>query len=397
MSLPSFLHSNFISLVIASISVAAAEEVPVTGLAPEITDLNSEDVSFQLEKDLPYLKKPFINPSPGDRNDDIPVGTLGADGGNKNAVLAFAEEIAAGDHGEVDSLLLCKDGKLIFESYYRRGRVNYPHYQMSITKSYTAMAVGRAIQLGHLTMEDLEKPVVDFLKEIDRNQLVEGADQITLAEAMNMHSGIRISKLKAAGLMKTPEMLKDQGQVQTYLTHSQPIPPSPRDYKYQGSDPSMTMQVVEVTTPGTSWKFLEKELLGKMGIRNFAWQEDISGLPKSAAGSSMRSRDMLKWGLLVINDGQWKGEQIVPAEFVELATSRIHTNPQGTSYGFFWWRHDASVEDQTFDCISGRGAGGQFILMFPEIDLIAIVTAHNKGMGKMLKTLPERVVPGFLK
>ena len=60
MSLPSFLHSNFISLVIASISVAAAEEVPVTGLAPEITDLNSEDVSFQLEKDLPYLKKPFI-------------------------------------------------------------------------------------------------------------------------------------------------------------------------------------------------------------------------------------------------------------------------------------------------------------------------------------------------
>ena len=397
MSLPSFLRLNFIALLFASITAATAEEMPATGLAPEVTDLNSEDVSFQLEKNLPDLRRPFINPSPGDRKDGIPVGELGNDGGDKEAILTFANEIDGGDHGEVDSLLLCKGGKLIFESYYRRGRVNYPHYQMSITKSYTAIAVGRAIQLGHLSMEDLDKPVVDFLKNIDLNLLVKGAGRITLAEAMNMHSGVRVSRLEAAELMKTPKVLKGQGQIEAYLTHSEPIPPSPREYKYQGSDPSMAMQVIEAATPGTSWQFLEKELLGKMGIRNFAWQEDISGLPKSAAGSSMRSRDMLKWGLLVMNEGQWKGEQLVPTEFVKLATSRIHTNPQDTSYGYFWWRHDAPVGEQTFDCISGRGAGGQFILMFPEIDLIAIVTAHNKGMGKMLKTLPERVVPGFLK
>ena len=45
---------------------------------------------------------------------------------------------------------------------------------------------------------------------------------------------------------------------------------------------------------------------------------------------------------------------------------------------------------------TGRGAGGQYIMMFPELDLIAIVTSHNKGMGDMLKTLPERIIPGFL-
>ena len=397
MILPSFIRLNFTSLAIASISLATAEEMLITGLAPEVTDLNSKDVSFQLEKGLPYLKKPFINPSPSDRNDGILVGALGADGGNKDAVLAFAEEIATGDHGEVDSLLLCIDGKLIFESYYRRGRVNYPHYQMSITKSYTAVAMGRAIEMGYLTMEDLNRPVIDFLNEIDRSQLVEGAAGVTVAEAMNMHSGIRIEKEKAANLMEIPGLLDGQGQIQAYLSQSEPIPPSPREYKYQGSDPSMTMQVIEAAVPGKARKFLEKDVLGKMGIKNFAWQEDISGLPKSAAGSSMRSRDMLKWGLLVMNEGRWKGEQIVPIEFVKLATSRIHTNTRGTSYGYFWWRHDAPVGDRTFDCISGRGAGGQFILMFPEIDLIAIVTAHNKGMGKMLKTLPERVVPGFLK
>jgi CubicO group peptidase (beta-lactamase class C family) len=138
------------------------------------------------------------------------------------------------------------------------------------------------------------------------------------------------------------------------------------------------------------------EVLNKMGITNFGWQEDVSGLPKSAAGSSMRSRDMLKWGMLVMNNGQWNGEQLVPAEFVEKATDRIHTNPQDTSYGYFWWRHDAPVGDKTYDCKSGRGAGGQFILMFPELDLIGIVTSHNKGMGTMLKTFPERIIPAFL-
>jgi CubicO group peptidase (beta-lactamase class C family) len=367
------------------------------GLAPEVTDLNAEDVSFSLEAQLPDLDEPFINARPNQRKDGIPVAPLTREHGDRRAILKFAREIAAGDHGEVDSFLLMADGKLIFESYYRRGRANYPHYQMSITKSYTAMVVGRAIQLGHLTMADLDKPVVSFLKEIDQSKLVEGATQITLAEAMNMRSGIRIDQEKARALMKTPALLKGQGQIQAYLANTTPIPSSPSEYKYQGSDPSMTMQVIEAAVPGTARDFIEKELLGKMGITNFAWQNDVSGLPKSAAGSSMRSRDMIKWGMLVMNTGKWNDEQLIPAEFVEKATSKIHTNPQGTSYGYFWWRHDVEINGKTYDCQSGRGAGGQFILMFPEVDLLVVITAHNKGMGKMLKTVPERILPALVK
>ena len=385
-------------IALASLSgalVSFAQES--NGLAPEVTDLNAEDVSFALEAKLPNLKKPFIKTAPGDRKDGIPVGELGVDGGERDSVLKFAEEIAAGDHGEIDSLLICKDGQLLFESYYRRGRVNYPHYQMSITKSYTAMALGRAIQLGHLSMADLDRPVVSFLKEIDQGRLVEGAAEITLAEAMNMRSGVRIDQGKSKELMRTPGLLEGQGQIQAYLEHSAPIAPSPREYKYQGSDPSMTMQVIESVVPGSAREFLERELLNKMGIKNFGWQDDVSGLPKSAAGSSMRSRDMLKWGLLVMNEGKWDGEQLVPAAFVKQATDRIHTNDQDTSYGYFWWRHDASVGGKNFDCKSGRGAGGQFILIYPELDLIGVVTSHNKGMGKMLSTFPERVLPAFIK
>ncbi|MDC0273721.1 MAG: serine hydrolase [Planctomycetaceae bacterium] len=383
--------------VMAQASLVAEDSSVSNGLAPEITDLNAEDVSYALEAKLPDLKEPYINATPDNREDGITVGKLGMDGGDKDAILKFATENSEGEHGEVDSFLLSYRGKLLFESYYRRGRINYPHYQMSITKSYTAMAIGRAIQLGYLTLADLDKPIVSFLKELDQSQLAPGASKITLAEAMNMRSGIRLSSEKIKDLLTAPESFQGQGQIQAYLQHTTPIPESPREFKYQGSDPSITMQVLEAVVPGSAREFIASELLGKMGITSFAWQNDVSGLPKSAAGSSLRSRDMLKWGMLVLNEGKWNGEQLIPAEYVRRATSRIHTNRQNTSYGYFWWRHNMEMGDRTFDCISGRGAGGQFIFILPELQLIGVITAHNKGMGTLLKDFPEKVVSAFIK
>jgi CubicO group peptidase (beta-lactamase class C family) len=371
-----------------------------TGLAPEITDLNAEDVSYQLEWKLPYLKEPYLSVHPRDLNDGIPVGELGRDGGDRERVVDFARSLArASDDpktGQTDSLLISYRGKLILEAYYRRGRVNYPHYQMSITKSYTAMAIGRAIQLGHLTTADLEKPVVGFLKDLDRSKLVEGADAITLHEAMHMGSGIRLPKARIDQLRRQPERLKGQGQIQAYLEHSEPIPPAPREFKYQAADPSITMQVLEAVVPGSAKEFIRDELWKPLGVISYHWQADTSGLPKAAAGSSFRSRDMLKMGMLVLGGGRWQGKQLIPSEFVRRATSPIRHSYGRSHYGYFWWVEDFEVGGKTYHSKQGRGAGGQFIFMFPELDLIVVVTAHNRGMGTLLRALPQRLIPAFV-
>ena len=146
-------------------------EQPSNGLAPEVPGLNLKDKLYQLEAQLPDLEQPFIGFAPAEKNDGLGVGELGVDGGDRSAVEAFANDIAAAAKdekaGNVDSMLISYRGKLLFESYYRRGRANFPHYQMSITKSYTALAIGRAIQLGLLKMDDLDKPAINFLKELD--------------------------------------------------------------------------------------------------------------------------------------------------------------------------------------------------------------------------------------
>ena len=370
------------------------------GLAPEVTDLNAEDISYQLEHKLPYLAEPFIDVKPPDMDDGILVGELGRDGGDRDQILHFVRELAGqarnDKSGNTDSLLISYRGRLLLEAYFRRGRINYPHYQMSITKSYTAMALGRAIQLGHLTMADLNKPAISFLQDVNPATLVEGADQITLHQAMHMSSGIRLNPDKTAQLRRSPGKLKGQAQIQAYLNNSEPIAAAPRAFKYQASDPAITMQVIESVVPGTAEDFIQKELWGRLGVDNYHWQPDISGLPKSAAGSSVRSRDMLKMAQLVLNQGTWNGEQLIPAEFVQRATSPICKAGRQSSYGYFWWTQDYEIAGRTYHCKQGRGAGGQFIFMFPAHDLIAIVTAHNKGMGVMLQALPKKLIPAFV-
>jgi len=81
---------------------------------------------------------------------------------------------------------------------------------------------------------------------------------------------------------------------------------------------------------------------------------------------------------------------------VAKATSRINENSPTNGYGYFWWTDDFKIGDKSYHAMEGRGAGGQFIFMFPEDDLVVVVTAHHKGMGTMLKELPPALLPAFL-
>ena len=371
-----------------------------TGLAPEVTDLNAADISFEKEKGIPYLKKPFITLQPRDRNDQLTVGALGKDGGNKEKILHYVRKLAepadSPKHGKTDSLLIAYKDKLLFESYFRRGRANYPHYQMSITKTYTAYAIGRAIQLGYLKMEDLNKPVVSFLKQINPNQSAKGVDKITLDQAMQMRSGIRLPKKKIGEIVRKPDLLKGQGQARAYLQFTNPISNQlPQPFKYQSADTVLTMQVLESVVPGSAEDFIRNQLLKPMGIINYGWQEDLSGFPKSAAGSSVLSRDMIKMGLLTLNKGIWNGKQHLPKEFIKQATSPLVQTSPTNSYGYFWWNQTLEIGNKKYDSIQGRGAGGQFIFIIPTLELVIAATAHNQGMGKMRAQLPHYLIPAF--
>ncbi|MEO0903095.1 MAG: serine hydrolase, partial [Bacteroidota bacterium] len=268
---------------------------------------SSEDLSFF---DIPQINRPFISAAPEDKKDSIRVGKLGVDGGNKEMILQLAQEIPNHPYGYFDSFLIYHKDRLLFESYYSRGRKNAPHPQASATKAYTSLALGRAIQMGYLTMDDLDKPLMDFLEELDPSKFVEGAELVTLHKALTMSTGIRISKEQREAYEKDPSLIKGQKQVQAMLEHSEPITPDSQEFVY-GTGPGLVMQVLNAVVPGSAEDFIKTELLDKLGVTNYEWQTSPSGLPEAGWRTSMTSRDMVKWGILARNNGKWQGEQLI--------------------------------------------------------------------------------------
>lgn len=396
---------NFL-LVIFIINVACNSSVVAqhnSNVAPEATEAEAQ-LSF---RDISVLEEAYIDPAPTDRKDGIRVGELGVDGGDKALILQLAQGIAASNDSIFDSFLIAHKGKLIFESYFRRGRINLPHPQASATKTYTSMALGRAIQLGYLTMADLDKPLVSFLKELDPSKFVPGVETITLKNALTMTTGIRISQEQWEAFEKKPRKIKGQKWVQAVMESSDPITSASQTFLY-GTGPGLIMQVIEAVVPGSAQDFIKEELLDKLAITNYRWQTAPSGLPESGWRTSMTSRDMVKWGILAANKGQWNGEQLISEAYIEQARSRHlltgdedvfgggkHVSRQG--YGYFWWSANLEAGNKSYFTSSAQGGGGQYIILIEELDLIVVATGHNNRGNGALQIVAEWVLPGFLR
>ncbi len=379
-------------------------------LAPEATaveienTINGSETSFW---DVPFLQEAFFDITPTDRKDGIPVGELGIDGGNKAMILTLAKEIADGKHGSFDSMLISHKGKLLFESYYLRGRIDLPHPLASTTKAYTSLVVGRAIQLGYLSMTDLDKPLVNFLKDLNPAKFVSGVEKITLHQALTMRGGLSVSEDKWEELKENPAALKGQGLVQALLENSAPITEKSQGFSYGNFNPNLVMQVIEAVVPGTAKDFIKNEFIDKMDITNYGWGIEIDGLPTAGWKSSMTSRAMVKLGTLIINKGKRNGKQLIPEAFIARVTNKIVTlkddqvfysgnNVSDPGYGYFWWKANMKTGDRTFSTISAQGGGGQYIIVIEALDLIVVVTAHASEENTMQMTA-QRILPMFIK
>ncbi|MFT6990668.1 MAG: CubicO group peptidase (beta-lactamase class C family) [Paraglaciecola sp.] len=361
-------------------------------LAPEVTAAEA-NISFW---DLPYLKEAFIDTTPADRKDGLAVGDWEANGGNKAMILQLSQEISDQKHGKYDSLLIARHGKLIFESYYLRGRADLPHFQASATKSHVSMIVGRAMQLGYLTMADLDKPLVDFLKGMDPTKFVGGVEKITLHKAMTMSSGLRFSEEQFKVLRK------DNGnQVQTFFEISTPITSDSQSYHYQSPDPIMVMQVLDTVVPGSAKDFIKNELFDKLGSNVYSWPNDLSDLPKADEYAHITSRDMVKLGTLVTHKGQWNGEQLISPKYLANATRKMTKvsedwQPDGFNYGYFWYQTDISVKDKSFDAKIAWGNGGQHIIAITELDIVIVVTGHGRE-DTIMTQVSKIILPALVK
>nr|WP_299344756.1 serine hydrolase [Allomuricauda sp.] len=351
-------------------------------------------------REIPQLNNAFVSTVPEEREDGISVGELLVDDNEKNAILKVAQEIFDGKYGNYDALLISHKNKLVFESYYKKGRINLPHGQASAVKGYTSLLVGRAMQLGYLTMEDLDRPLTDFLKDLDPKKFTQGTEKITLHKALTMQGGLTIDREQWKEVENDSVTLKGQGLVQTLLERSEPITSETQTYLYGNFNPMMVMTVIDAVVPGTAEDFIKEEFLDKLGITNYEWSNHASGLPQAGWQAKIMPRDMLKFGHLVENEGKLNGEQFISTAYLKKATSgivmpAIDWMPKNYCYGYFWYHTPVQVGNKSYDMTLAWGGGGQRVIVVEELDLTMVISGFDREDDKIMKPVFETIVPAF--
>jgi CubicO group peptidase (beta-lactamase class C family) len=149
-------------------------------------------------------------------------------------------------------------------------------------------------------------------------------------------------------------------------------------------------------------KFAERYLFEPLGISDYYWAKLPEDIVDTGGGLFLRPRDMAKLGYLFLNGGRWQGKQIVREGWIKEST----TNHAGAiqvpawmqaadGYGYHWWLGSLKVATQDIQFYGARGRAGQFILVFPAQQIVAVFTGLNDDvlMNQPLHMLQRYVLP----
>lgn len=365
--------------------------------------------------------EPEHQPDPAVQSADLPATASGGwqtaspeAAGLDGALLAeLTDDIRAGEYLNIHSLLVVRDGKLVFEEYFagpdeRRGDplgvisfdANTLHDGRSVTKSVTSIVFGAAIAEG--AIESTDMPVLDFFPEYADLKTPERMS-IRLRDVLSMTSGLKWDEgSRPYGDPLNSETAMDNAPDPYRYVLEQPIVAEPGSlWEYNGGNTMLLAGVIERATGMGLEEYTEKVLFGPLGINEYEWLQYPGGIPIAASGLRLLPRDMAKIGLLYLNNGQWNGTQIVPEAWVRESLSpqaMIADRPTGFQrYGYHWWLGTARVGNDSVPFAAAVGWGGQRILIVPSMDLVIVVTAGMYGdrrqTGITFEIMLDRVLP----
>lgn len=270
-------------------------------------------------------------------------------------------EIQEKEHS-IDAVLVVRNGYLVLDAYVHPFRPRDKHVIRSCTKSIISALVGIAIDKGYI--EGVEQPVLELFPERTISNLDAEKKAMTLEHVLMMATGLecRDSYLyQGEGLF---EMRATDDWVQHMLDLPMAEPPGSR-FEYCNGASFLLSAVIQEATGMSAWAFAEEHLFGPLGISDVEWSTNPQGIAIGWGQMEMQPHDMAKFGYLYLNDGEWDGEQIVPAVWVEASTQKRISATLQDGYGYHWWVDDSGV-------FLALGYGGQFIYVVPKKNMVVV-------------------------
>jgi CubicO group peptidase (beta-lactamase class C family) len=264
-----------------------------------------------------------------------------------------------------DSVLIVRNGKIVADAYYAPYVAGIRHDLRSVTKSFLSTMIGVLVQQGKL--ESVDRPVLDFFPDRTIANLDERKKAITVQNLLDMASGIAWVERVHTPDETLPRMYASPDPTGFVLDQPMSDPPGEKFY-YKGGDPYLLSALVNKLTGQNALEYARKELFAPLGITDVRWAPvDKQGVVTGEAGMHLTPHDMARLGYLYLRDGVWDGMRIIPSAWVERARS----GKLATSFGRYanlWW----SIPDK--DAFMALGRHGQFIVVLPKLDVVAVIT-----------------------
>lgn len=289
------------------------------------------------------------------------------------AALAAARDYGFREGFYTQAILVARHGYLAAEWYAEDSGPDALGASWSVAKSFTATLIGQAIADG--LVASVDAPMTDFVPEW------RGTDRegILLRDVLAMSSGLdwiedydTISSDE--GTSDIVNMVLDEEPLS--IAVDQPVRHPPGEvWSYSSGDTMLLGRVLRAATGKTAADLVQEKLAEPMHMRNLRWWRDSAGDTYTFCCVDATARDFLKFGQLYLQRGVWGGRQLVPAAWIEAATSpQARANP---GYGYQWWLNHPDSADGNWPSLPAStyfalGHNGQYVAVFPELDMVVV-------------------------
>ena len=298
---------------------------------------------------------------------------------------------------DLHSIMVVQHGKVLAEHWLGEGDSNKPHILNSVSKTFTSLAVGFAVAEGKLKLTD---KVLSFFPDEAPANPSENLKAMEIRHLLTMSSG---HASDPTGLIRN----KESNWVQAFLNSNIEEQPGTR-MVYNSIGTYMLSAIVQKVTGEKVINYLYPRLFRPLGITGAIWDESPQHINTGGWGLHLKTEDLAKVGQFLLQKGEWQGKQLLPASWIEEASSKqIDSYPANTpkekyaqmkqgdkssdwlqGYGFQMWRcrHNAFRAD---------GANGQYILVIPERDAVIAMTANIPDMQAELNLVWKYIYPAL--
>ena len=290
------------------------------------------------------------------------------------------------------AFLVIRGDTLLYENYFNGYQRDSILTSFSIAKSLTSLLVGAAIDDGYI--QSLDDPVTEYIPEL--SQIDPGYRDITLRHLLSMRSGIAFKDTDI------PWHDKSRAYYHPYLrkvvTHLPIEEPPGRTFLYNTFNPIILGIVLERATGQTVAEYFESRLWMRLGTEfDASWSIDSEedGMAKMESGFNARAIDYAKIGRLVLKQGDWDGDQVLSASWMEGSTridpaNRVPKFGENVYYQNGWWIVGPTEKDRY--TVFGWGHLGQYLFVFPDDNMIVLRFGKTIGPVDSWRQIAQSIV-----